>query len=163
MSIPHSELKRLLHYDPETGFWTRLVGVKGFAAGSPVGYIGANGYRYIGVRRKSFLSSRLAWFYMTGEWPINQVDHRDRTPANDRWNNLREATQSENNANFGLRKDNPAGLKGVSWDKRKGKWYARIKHNGKGKFLGYSDCPAAAHFSYVVAADLQYGEFSRAR
>lgn len=81
MPISHEELKRLLHYDPETGVWTRLVGVKGFAAGSPVGNIATNGYRYIEIHRKKFLSSRLAWFYMTGEWPAVDIQYGEFSRA----------------------------------------------------------------------------------
>jgi hypothetical protein len=62
-----------------------------------------------------------------------------------------------------VRSDNLARLKGVGWDKRKQKWYARVKIDGKNKFLGYTCCPATAHFSYLIASHIQYGEYTRAR
>jgi len=98
---------------------------------------------------------------MTGEWPKGEIDHIDLDRANNKWENLREATHSENSANRRVRSDNILGLKGVAFDKTRGEYRAYIGVNGKRIHLGYSDCPAAAHMAYVVAANKAFGEFAR--
>lgn len=169
MSISHSELLSLLHYDPETGIWTWLRRGKGRRPpGTKAGSIHKTlGYKYIGIsfagEKNKYLSHRLAWFYMTGQWPSHQIDHRDCNPKNDRWGNLREATQSQNNANVRVRRDSRSKLKGVQWDERRKKWRARIKIDVKTKHLGDFDCPAAAHFAYLIQATTRYGAFARAQ
>jgi HNH endonuclease len=167
MTISHSELKRLLHYDPETGIWTWLASttvkanrVIGCRAGTiskqkwgPRIYIIINGKRYRG--------SLLVWFYMTGEWPPRIVDHKNRNTIDDSWNNLRLATGTQNNANCKIRRHNRVGLKGVQ--KHKLRWRALIGSGKNRVVIGSYDCPAAAHFAYSVEADKRYGEFARAR
>jgi HNH endonuclease len=94
-------LRELLSYDPTTGQWTWLVTRGSTApAGSIAGTIYSNGYRYITIDYRRYFSSRLAFLYMTGEWPQHEVDHIDRCSSNDKWDNLRPATRSENNANL---------------------------------------------------------------
>lgn len=164
MPISHEELKRLLHYDPETGVWTRLIQTNsrcwiGKRADTPYN----SNYRRISIDGVYFAAHRLAWFYVTGCWPSALIDHKDRDGQNNRWENLREATKALNAANAKLRRENTSGLKGVSWGKRDGKWRAYISSGGKFFSLGQFDCPAAAHFSYLVEADKHFGKFARAR
>lgn len=127
-----------------------------------MGTIGKNLYRYMIICGHRCLASRLAFFYMTGNWPANQIDHIDKNPQNDSWQNLREATNQQNNANTGRQKNNTTGYKGVTWDKRNKKWRAQIMVNGRGIALGRFMCPAAAHMAYQIAANKYFGEFSRA-
>jgi hypothetical protein len=88
------------------------------------------------------------------------IDHRDGNRANNRWSNLRLATQSENSANRHRHINNTSGFKGVSLCKW-GKWRACIEKNGRKIHLGMYDTPQAAHAAYVAAARKLFGEFAR--
>ena len=87
-------------------------------------------------------------------------DHINKNSLDNRRSNLRPATYIQNGMNSGLRKNNTSGFKGVSWDKRKGKWKAAIMHNRKTKFLGYFDTPEEGHAAYCKAAVELVGEFA---
>lgn len=160
------DLKQALHYTPETGIFIRIGHSAGRAIlGEAAGFVDdTTGYRRIGVKGKQYYAHRLAWLYMTGEWPKEQIDHRDLDKDNNRWDNLREATHLQNNFNHGLRKDNESRLKGVRLQKqcKSQRWAARIRIQKVEYHLGLFNCPAAAHFIYLVAADKAHGEFARA-
>lgn len=117
------------------------------------------GYRFIGIERRHYKAARLAWLWMTGEWPSHDVDHRNRDRADDRWENLRHATRSQNGCNRGLSR-NTSGFKGVSWDKSRGRWFVSICVGGKQKNLGRFDCVEDAIAARNAAAERLHGEFS---
>lgn len=163
--ILRKDLMEDLHYDPETGVWTwkttRGKAVQGARAGCPP----CTGYDYwrIRVRGRTYTANRLAWFYMTGEWPPAgmMVDHWNVDPADDRWVNLRLATMSQNQCNRGANTNNTSGFKGVEWDSRRECWRARIKIGRKDRFLGYYESAEVAAVAYAAAARLFHGEFAR--
>jgi hypothetical protein len=129
-------LRELLHYDPETGVFRWLVRPSNrVRVGSIAGSRGKH-YIEIGVDGLNFFAHRLAWLYMLGAFPIDGIDHRDRDRYNNRWGNLRPATQKQNGENLSLRRDNSSGLRGVNWIPAKGKWRARIVHNRTDIHLG---------------------------
>jgi hypothetical protein len=162
--LTRARLRELLHYDPETGefrwrkrprSWARLR--------LSAGYINAQrGYRYIKVDRRMYGEHQLAWFYMTGRWGRPTIDHRDRDVTNNRWNNLRQATASQNNANRRRPRHNTSGYKGVCRCRHSGKWRALISRNGRTIYLGKFATPKAAHAAYLAAARKLFGEFARA-
>jgi HNH endonuclease len=102
-------LHEALHYNPDTGLWTWKKNKKGYAAvGRPAGsiaYIHGVRRRFIKFEQKHYFAYRLAWFYITMEWP-KEIDHINRNSLDDRWVNLREVTHAENIANSSLR-NNP--------------------------------------------------------
>lgn len=154
-------LKSLLSYDPETGEFSRIKGVRGFQAGSRVGTLHqASGYIYVGVDSKSYRAHRLAWFYMTGTWP-KEVDHINGNRNDNRFENLRECTRSQNNANGKRRADNNSGHKGVSWVGRNCRWRAYIVKDGKQTHLGYFKDISNAISSRDEAMRNAFGEFAR--
>lgn len=166
--ITRDYLLSILDYNPTTGVFTwrwrddvpKEWNTK--FAGKAAGYINpSDGMFYIRLKIKHFASHRLAWLYMTGEWPPKQVDHKDTNPLNNSWNNLRLATNGQNGQNKSVRKDSKSGLKGVYFNKSRNNWQAHIGVDGRKKHLGVFDCPAAAHFAYQIAADIQFGEFAR--
>jgi hypothetical protein len=97
---------------------------------------------------------------MTGRWCSRVIDHLDRNPSNNRWDNLRRATVSQNNANRRRHKNNACGFKGVSRTQY-GRWRATIFKNGRRHHLGVFSTPESAHVAYVTAARKLFGEFAR--
>lgn len=136
-------LRSRFHYCPETGVFTRLVNAGKKAscrAGTVAGFITQpTGYVALSIDNRHYLAHRLAWLYMTGAWPTEQVDHRDRDRTNNRWANLRAATHKQNCENASVRVDNLCGVRGVYFWEARGKWASRINHNKKSVFLGYHD------------------------
>lgn len=90
-----------------------------------------------------------------------QGDHKNGNTLDDRPRNLRPATQLENSKNRRKYRNNTSGYKGVSFNKRTGKWVACIFLNGKNKSLGSFRTPETAYAAYCAAAKLYYGEFAR--
>src|SRR5262245_26042039 len=161
--ITQERLKELLSYDPETGlFYARQKrpGPKRTFIGSKSGH-----YIRISIDDVSYRAHRLAWLWMTGEWPPDFMDHIDGEKQNNKWINLRLATKSQNQDNCGPPKDNKSGFKGVSryrqgeiWGKP---WQAGIQHRGKKHHLGHFATAEEAHEAYRVAALQMFGEFAR--
>lgn len=160
--ITLARARELWAYDPETGDlrWKVRIPRRRVSIGDKVGGPHPQGYLCIGWDGKCYLNHRLAWFLMTGRWP-KQIDHKDRNKKNNRWANLREATQSQNNANTGLFAHNTSGAKGVSWHKRTGTWRADIKVNRRQISLGHFDSFEAACAARAEGARLHFGEFAR--
>lgn len=159
--ITQQELKALLHYNPDTGHFTWAKGRGRMAKGSRAGGIRGEGYEQIVLHGKAYQSHRLAWLWMTGEWPAAQVDHRDGARANNRWGNLRLATHPQNQWNTGLRADNSSGFKGVTRPKGRTKWRAYINENGRRKFLGSYPTAEEANQAALAARQVAHGEFAR--
>lgn len=156
------DVRRLLHYDPETGIFTWRVRRGGTAnAGTIAGSPDAEGYLRIKLFRTLHSAHWLAWFYVYGVWPKEELDHEDRVRTNNRLLNLREATQVQQTMNTGLRKDNTSGVKGVNRHSQSGRWHARIGIPGakKSKSLGVHACFGRAVMSYRRAAEEFFGEF----
>lgn len=157
------DVKNIFYYDPETGdmFWReRKQGRKFGKIGTP----DKDGYLvvHMNFRKERYPVHRLAWAFINGEWPKDQIDHINGVKSDNRLVNLREANTMQNMRNVPKQSHNSSGLKGVSWHKLRGKWRADIKNNGKRIWLGLHDCPAAASFSYQIAADKMHGQFARA-
>lgn len=157
--LTHNRLKVMLHYDPETGLWTWLwcPPPNQRYTGCQAGYTRSDGYNLIRIGGVAHYCSRLAFFYMTGEWPKEEMDHIDRDPSNDKWENLREASSAENKQNTGLiRSSNTSGFRGVSWNKAQKKWVAYVNSFPLGSFDTIEEAVAARD----SAAEQLHGEFA---
>jgi hypothetical protein len=156
-------LREVLHYDPDTGEWTwRKTTRNGHRKpGDRAGWRNPAGYLVMWIDRHQRKGHRLAFLYMTGRWPRFGVDHRDGNPSNDRWQNLRDASQSQNCLNRKRNCNNTSGFKGVRWSKDRRKWVAYIRLHGRRYHLGYFDTPEAAHEAYKVKARELFGEYAR--
>jgi hypothetical protein len=85
-----NEVRHLLDYDPATGvFRWRVKPGRRVAAGAETGCVSNYGYKVIGIKGRVYQASRLAWLYVTGEWPEHDVDHANGDTADNRWDNLR--------------------------------------------------------------------------
>lgn len=134
-------LKEILHYNPETGEFTWLVHMNpaaqiGQVAGS---FNEVVGYIHIHIDRKQYKAHRLAWFYQTGCWPENEVDHDNRIKTDNRWLNLREATKSEQQGNRTPNKNNTSGHRGVYWVSKLQKWKVIVSKNYLGHFAVFEE------------------------
>lgn len=158
--ITQEYLKSILHYDPKTGIWTDLGVRKRGVKGKVLNTVNNDNYITISILNKTYLSSRLAWLYMTGGFPKDEIDHTDTNTLNDKWENLREATRIENCRNIKVRSHNKLGIKGVSQIKNKYKAVINIG-NGKDKYLGYFDTIEEAKKAYDDAAALHFGQFAK--
>ncbi len=161
------DVDALLAYDPLTGAFTWKKSRGGRTAGGVAGSATTrqDGYTMITIRLhgRSYVASRLAWLLMTGEWPPHFIDHKDTDPTNNKFDNLRCATEGQNRANSKKRSDNTSKYKGVSWDPINSKWVARIRvPKGKYSNLGRFCDPEEAHAAYCRAATELHGEFARA-
>ena len=147
-SLAQSQLKELLHYDPDTGIFTNLVTRnRGALIGNQAGYLTPKGYVSISIKRIKYQAHRLAWFYVYGVWPIKHLDHINRIKNDNCIFNLREATISQNHQNIQLQSNNTSGYKGISWRNDIGKWCVRIylkrEQNTIGYFKSLDDAVAA--------------------
>ena len=155
VKLSQSRLKELLDYDPETGIFTwRITRGRYARTGGMAGSPNGRGYLRITIDRRKFFAHRLAFLYMIGSFPPADADHINGVRDDNRWDNLREATRTDNVRNLGgARSDNTFGFLGVSWDKNKLKWQARIVVVKKHIHLGYYSSGEEAHAAYLKAKD----------
>lgn len=151
--LTHERLKTILHYDLVTGIFTWLKMASNpynSHAGQRAGRKAHRDYRTITIENKRYLEHRLAWFYMTGAWPQDEIDHKNGIRSDNRWDNLRDATRAINMQNRrGPDKDSLTGILGVTQVGQR--WRAQIVINGKTKNLGSFDTPEEASNAYIKA------------
>jgi len=140
-NLTQARLKELFYYKADTGQLIRRIPVsnntkKDDIAGNIDLY---HGYHKIMVDRSSYRAHRLIWLYAHGEWPSHQIDHINGDRSDNRLENLRCVTNTENCKNQMKKSNNTSGVVGVSWRKREGTWCAYITINGVQTGLGYYD------------------------
>lgn len=146
-ALTHEYLTDTFNYCPDTGIFTYKV-TKGSraVAGNRAGTLNNIGYRLIKIKEYLYLEHRLAWFYCFKEWPTGVLDHINRVRDDNRLDNLREVTESDNLHNMSTPKRNSSGIKGVSM--QSGRWCARIMINRKEVHLGRYDTKEEAAEAY---------------
>lgn len=147
-------LRELLHYDPETGVFTRLARTSNsIKVGDVAGTADSDGYIQISVDGVLYRAHRLAWLYMTGAWSKGVIDHVNGVKGDNRFANLRPATNAENQQNQRrAQSSNKLGLLGVCRVCREGKRFkAQIMVDGRQIYLGTFDTPEQAHAAYLAA------------
>lgn len=161
-SLTCDHLRKILHYEPATGVFTHLIAYpkSRVEVGSIAGHVEKSGYRRIKIARRHYPAHRLAWLYVYGEWPNGQVDHANRNPDDNRIENLRIATRSQNQGNSVKPRHGAGSSRGAHFNRFKGRWQATIRLNGKTKFLGYFASEELAHEAYMAAAKAKYGPFA---
>lgn len=146
-------IREYLEYDPETGdlFWKVTRGKRG-VKGKKAGCKTSDGYVHVTLAGKTYMAHRLAWFIYYEKWPNKYLDHKDGIKSNNKINNLREASNSENCRN--------KPKKGYYWDDSRKKFCATIMVNYKKSHLGYFDTEEEARKAHVEAMEKYHGEFA---
>ena len=154
-------LRELLEYDPLTGLFRWHNPTPRQAPGWFKGSHSVRSYRRLYVDGEHILAHVAAWAIQTGKMPDHRIDHDDRDEGNNRWDNLRAATQSQNQMNKGRSSNNTSGYKGVS-SLPSGSFRAYITVDGKKRHLGCFPTALMAHHAYCNAAQQFYGEYGNA-
>lgn len=130
MKTPDIEkIREILNYDPKTGIFTWLDDRrKSVSIGSVAGHKDKQGYIQISIKSRPHRAHRLAFLFMTGEIP-EYVDHINRVKDDNRWENLRSCTFSQNMCNRGIKRNNKTGVLGVTWCKSRSTWSVRVNYN----------------------------------
>ena len=163
--MPIEDLRKLIAYDRDTGILTWLdcrvggQGAKRVRPGTVIGCRNAFGYIVVRIDKVLYQVSRIAWYLATGEWPDGEIDHRNNIRDDNRFENLRVATGSENKANRASSRPNTSGYRGVT--KLRNGWVGRIMIDGRLISLPFRATAEEAHADYVEAARRKYGEFAR--
>jgi hypothetical protein len=151
---PAQDLWELFDYKPLTGELVRRVRTSNKPAGSVAGCLDSTcGYFRIRIKKRHYKLHRVVWCWVTGTDPGNlDIDHVDRNPSNNTWQNLRPATRAQNAGNQKSR--------GWDFDKRTGKYQARIRHNYKCISLGAYNTAEEATAAYQKAVRELRKDFS---
>lgn len=158
--LKRERLADLFCYDPESGiFRYRTHAARRVRPGDIAGSVNNQGYRHIRVDGRAYKAHRLAWFYVTGAWPSNLIDHINGDRDDNRFSNLREATRSQNLANSKVFRAGKNQHKGAR--PYKGRWRASISHLNQRFFLGDFATEGEAISAYSDAARSLFGNFAR--
>lgn len=148
--LTHARLLQFVHYCPETGIFTRKTRWGAQKIGDVAGRKSA-GYILINIDAITYGAHRLAVFYVTGEMPLEEVDHRNGVKDANHFSNLRVIAHKGNMQNeIRARKHSSTGLLGVSSRKGSKKFVASILLNGKTKHLGMFTTAELAHEAYLA-------------
>ena len=149
MMITHGVLRDRFTYNESDGFFYFNKNISNKKSGDIAGSLMPSGYRVIRVFGRRYYAHRLAWLYVYGKWPDNQIDHINGNKDDNRITNLRNASSCQNNQNSRINKSNSSGFKGVSWNKKSKKWRAYCGAFGRqvhiGLFDDINDAAAAVH------------------
>lgn len=152
MSISAEKINRLLDYDPCTGIFTwKVYRSRTAKKGSLAGSKHDKGYIKIMINRKNHFAHRLAWIICRGEIK-GEIDHINGVRDDNRIENLRDCSSSQNRLNTRISEKNKSGMKGLYMDKRSGRWVACASIKGKvihlGNFKDFNDA-ASARISFI--------------
>ncbi len=142
--LSQDEVRAELCYNPVTGEFHRHSTGRLAGSRNP-----ENGNIQIRVQGRLYLAHRLAWLYMKGVWPPDEIDHDDGNRSNNRWKNLKCATHAENHQNEKLRIDNKTGVRGVN--KRGSRWVVRIQVNKVRHLIGWYTVLEEARAAAIAA------------
>lgn len=150
-------LREVLHYAPETGILTWLISGHGIFLNSEAGFINPDGYMQIRIDRLTRLAHRLAWALHHGEHPQTLIDHKNGIRTDNRIDNLRLCTTSQNQQNKAPLNGRFKGVTALP----SGRFQAQINVSGVQLYLGTHDAAEDAAAAYDTAARTHFGEFAR--
>ena len=154
--VTQEQVRELFYYRDGELYWK--VHKPHTKKDKPAGYLSKK-YKIVSINYKNYLNHRIIFLWHHGYIP-KEIDHIDRNSLNNKIENLREATQSENNCNQKLRVTNKSGLKNIHWASDKKKWIAKITINKKTKFLGAYNDLELAEFVAEEARHKYHKEFA---
>lgn len=160
MALPNEtsleEIREAFRYDTDRGvlLWN---GRKGRPDGAHAGAPDKDGYLVTRLKGRRYPVHRIVFALVHGRWPQGDIDHVNRVRDDNRVENLRECTRTQNNGNCGARKHNKSGYKGVYFSQ--GKWRAMIRFNKKGHHIGCYASAVEASAAYETRAKEVFGEF----
>lgn len=150
MESLYDEVRRSIHYNPTTGDITWLIKRAYRVKVGDVLRKTKGEYQRIRFRDTNYGAHRIIWLYMTGELPINHIDHRNDERSDNHWKNLRDVTQEHNNALITVaRSDSKSGVRGVHFNR--GKWVAQYSVKSKTTHLGRFKTQEEAVEAYKLA------------
>ena len=160
--IGAADARALLSYCPQTGklIWLKNMSTRA-RAGDEAGVVQSGKYRRVGINGRYYMAHRLAWLIVMGDWPSEEIDHDNGDKSDNRWDNLRLASPTQNNQN--TVHSNLSGLIGASYHRGKGRYRAQIRVDGRRIFLGWFATAEQASSAYVQASLKHHGEFSPCR
>jgi hypothetical protein len=158
--ITQNKLRKILNYNLDTGVFTWRERIANCVrVGTVAGSSHGKGYWRLCLFGKNYLAHRLAWLYVYGYMP-KFIDHINGLKNDNRLQNLRACSHSENLRNRGRQSNNKSGYKGVSWNNSKRKWIAQIMVDKKLVHIGYFQNSIQAANAYILAAIKHHGEFA---
>lgn len=154
-------LELYLQYDPDTGIFRRnLTTNPNSVAGDIIVKLNDQGYVEVTINDIRLRGHRVAWAWVTGQWPDGDLDHINGQRWDNRFINLRKANRSQNLQNTGIKKTNKSGVTGVHFCEDRQKWVAQISVNKKPTCLGRFDAFEDAVAVRLAAQKFHYGEFA---
>ena len=160
LGITAETVRELFTYNPENGELRWKVARQRISKGDIAGHINkSDGYRYVCFNYHDILAARLIWLFMTGGWPKCQIDHKNRIRHDNRWINLREATNGQQTINQ-VRGRSNTGVTGVWYDEKRNQYRVKIQVKGKEYTLGrYKTFEEAVEWRKLAEQEF-YGEFA---
>lgn len=153
MKIAAQRLRELVHYDPATGIFQWRVSTNRRIVPGQVAGTRNHGRWQIKLEGRIYRAHRLAWLYVHGHWPEQEIDHKNGNPLDNRIDNLRDVSGKVNHQNrHGPQSRNRLGVLGVSRTSKSNTFRARIDN----EYLGVFPTAEAAHEAYVQAKRLKH-------
>ena len=156
--MTQEEALRLFEY--RDGRLHHRTASRGRKIGDPIGSVNGTGYRRVGTGGKYYTEHALVYLMHHGYIPA-EIDHINGIRDDNRIENLRAVTRSQNQYNKGKCRNNTSGHRGVSWHKATGKWFVRISLNNRNKSMGYYDDLELAALIAEEARLKYYGQYAQ--
>lgn len=154
-------LNDLFEYRDGELYWKRKPSKYGnIKVGDKAGSTHSIGYRIVQLNGRKYKAHRIIFFMHHGYVP-EEIDHIDGDPSNNKVENLRAATHTQNMFNKKTYVNSISGVKGVSWHKAAKKWYVQIRSNQKHLFQGLFNDLELAELVAIEARNKYHGQFAR--
>lgn len=158
MELTKELLHELFEYNNGTLF-RKKTRAPNAVAGAEAGWERPGGYRAVRLNHRDYRVHHIIFMMFNGYLP-RELDHINNNPTDNRIENLREVSSSQNKMNMRIRSDSGSGIKGVSWDKSRCQWAVRVQMNGKYVHRSRHDDLELAELVAMEARNLYHGEFA---